>query len=484
MKPQLKDNQWFIEIKAPFEGYAPLYWEDSFPEFGNANQAGAMSEVDIINPNWLSQGPGLANLTNGDQAGVVTELIKGILDRSESDDVSFAIGASKLFKISSSAVDNNAPFPHVISGSEQGESVCKFQGKLYYFFNKASNGEIGQHDLASSFTDSWGSSNDTALEKAPHPSLEAANKMLFGNGQYVGTYDGTTLDCQDLDFKADAQVADLAYTQTRYWVAVNWPNVSGKNKNEGRIYLWDGESGSWEDSIVVGGRIGCIWAEGGTIFVIYEDITNGVCKVGYVSGNAVKAIPGSEFYGSLPQYWQKTKYKNLIAFVSSGQVKAFGAQSDLMSAKLFDLAGGGYGNVGGLACPFGVPIVASSDGATNHRLAQFSGYSLKTNWKSLMFNLCIPGAVGIIDKIEVITNNMASGARVDLSLNYNQGTKSWPTSPWQIKYDANNNQRRHTKKLNLECEDFRLEPDWSNGSAVNPAKIKKIFISGHYVQKQ
>lgn len=480
---QVKDNKWFIEIKAPFDGYAPLYWEDSYPEFGNANQAGAMSEVDIINPNWLTQGPGLATLTNGDQAGVVTELIHHILDRAESDDETYAVSTTKLFKLSSTTVDNNSPFPHTITNAVQGESVCKFQGKLYYFFNKSSGGDIGQYDMASTFDDDWGSTNDTALQNAPHPSLEAANKMIFGNGQYVGSYDGTTLDCQDLDFKADAVVVHLAYTQARYWIAVNWPNVSGNNKNEGRIYIWDGESSSWDDSILVGGRIGCIWAEAGTIFVIFEDITNGVCKVGYVSGNAIKTIPASEFYGSLPMHYQKTKYKNLTIFVSSGQIKAFGAQSDLMSAKVFDLASGGYSNIGGLATPFGTPIVASRDASSNYKLAKFNGYSVNANWKSLMFNLCIPNNIGIIDKVEVITNQMSSGARVDLSLKCNQGENTWPTSAWQIKYSATNNQRRHIKKLNMECEDFRIELDWSNGSESNPAKIKKIFVSGHYVGK-
>jgi hypothetical protein len=327
----------------------------------------------------------------------------------------------------------------------------------------------------SSFTDGWGSATDVALENSAHPSLSAADIMMFGNGRYVGTYDGTTLDVQALDFESGSEVVDLAYTRSLYWIAVNWPNVAGNNNNEGRIYLWDGTSTSWEDSITVGGRIGCIWAEAGTVFVIFEDPTNGVCKIGYVSGNSITVISGSEFYGGLPLFYQKAKYKNFTIFNSSEKIMAFGAPSNSMSAVLFPLASSGGTTGGGLSCPFNVPLTASNT-TTNYRIAQLSGYSTSASWKSLMFSVVSPGVISIIDKIEVHTNILGTGARVDLTVNKNQGASS--TTAWQITEATT----RHIKDFGDEVEDFRVELDWANGSTTNSVKIKHIFIRGHFKQ--
>ena len=47
------------------------------------------------NGEYLTQGPGLSNLTSGTQAGNVTELISFILDKATSADVGWAILASE-----------------------------------------------------------------------------------------------------------------------------------------------------------------------------------------------------------------------------------------------------------------------------------------------------------------------------------------------------------------------------------------------------
>lgn len=469
--PQSQDKNWTIKISAPFGGYAPLYWEDTYPIFGNANQAGDMAEVDLISPNFLKQGPGLATLTAGDQAGSVTTLIRMILDRATADNVSYAVGQDKIYTLSATAVTAVASLP----ANSVAESILQFQASLYTFYNDTVS---GNGDIRKGTDDDWGSTEDVKLANAPHPSLEAADKMLFGNGRYVGTYDGTLLDTQDLDFKADAVVVDLAYTQARYWIAVNWPNLSGNNRNEGRIYIWNGEDGSWEDDIFVGGRIGCIWAEAGTIFCVYRDVSNGVNKIGYVSGNRLVPITGSDFYGDLPLFYQKTKYKNHTLLLSGNKVFAFGASTESLPAKIFPFCSAGYTTGGGIACPFGTPLIASNQ-TTSYKIAKISGYSVAGNWKSLMFNVCQAGHISIIDKIEVHTNRMTAGARVDLTVRYNQGAGTLPSSAWQISTASTS---RHVKSFGNKVEDFRIELSWANGSATYPANIKEIYIKGHYLQ--
>ena len=95
-----KDNNWTIVLDRFYSGYSPMAFQSDLTEFGGGGHASSMRNVDIINGVYLTQGPGLNTLTNGTQAGVVTELIKFIMDRATSNDVSFALGTSKLFKIS------------------------------------------------------------------------------------------------------------------------------------------------------------------------------------------------------------------------------------------------------------------------------------------------------------------------------------------------------------------------------------------------
>ena len=68
--------KWQIEITAPFGGFAPAFWETTYPSYGNKNMAGDMQNVDLTNPSFITQGPGLATLTNGDQAAAVDTLIR------------------------------------------------------------------------------------------------------------------------------------------------------------------------------------------------------------------------------------------------------------------------------------------------------------------------------------------------------------------------------------------------------------------------
>src|SRR3990167_11091719 len=80
-------------------GFSPTAHLNSLTEHGNGGHASAMANVDILDPTHITQGPALANLTNGTQAGVVSELINFIMDKAVAADVTYGIGATKLFKI-------------------------------------------------------------------------------------------------------------------------------------------------------------------------------------------------------------------------------------------------------------------------------------------------------------------------------------------------------------------------------------------------
>lgn len=158
----MADNSWKIEIKAPFAGFAPAYYSNTYPSYGMKNHAGGMVDIDCTDPTKLTQGAGVANLTAGTEVGSVSTLIKHILDIPTSSDVTFGIGGNKLYKISSTAVTADANFPHTIDKdgvtSELGESVVSLGDYLYYFYNHSGTaGDIGRLTISTNtFDDDWG----------------------------------------------------------------------------------------------------------------------------------------------------------------------------------------------------------------------------------------------------------------------------------------------------------------------------------------
>jgi hypothetical protein len=482
------DNDFTITLKDFHVGFAPVAHLNPLTEIGAAGSASAMVNADVLTPGLLTQGPGLSNLTSGTQAGAITELVNFIMDKAVAADVTYGIATTKLHKISSIAITNTGIWPHAITSCTGGSSVANLRGSLYYFFNKASGGDIGKYDLASSFDDHWGSTVPTgaaAIQSAPHPVATKEDIMLFGNGRYAGVFLDSinTLSPNKLDFGTGCEVADVAFHANQWHIAVN-NGVSGTNRNTSQIYQYDGAalSSILSDETAVGvQRIGFILPQNGVIYVCYQDLTStGGYILGYVAGREVK--PLRYFTGSLPTFAQKTIYKNLITFLSSSSLWTVGAPVSLLPVQSSQLASGGYSTLGALAAPFGTPIVASTDGGSNFRLAKFSGYDTASSWRSIVISVINGRMLGKIDEIIVQTKALGASARADLKLEANQGVT--PSSAMQV---STTGKTRHVFKapdIGLAAiEDFRLFVDWSAGSAANDCAIRKVIIRGHYTER-
>ena len=483
------NNTFSITYKEFNLGAAPLAHLDTLTEVGKSGHYASAANIDIIsNPGLLTQGPGLSTLTAGTEAGAITELVNFIMDTAVAADVTYAISTTKLHKLSSTAVTNAGSFPHAITSATDGSSVALLRGNLYYFFNKASGGDIGKYDLASSFTDNWGSTVPTgaaALQNAIHPVATQQDIMAFGNGRYLGIYidSTTTLAPTKLDFGNDAVVADVLFQANQWWIAVN-SGISGTNRTIGRIYIYDGAaiSSIIADETAVGvQRIGFIYPLNGIIYVAYQDLSSsGGFKIGYISGRQLKAL--RYFTGTLPTFAQKTLYNNTITFISNGLVYSCGAVIEQLPVQISQLADAGYSTVGAIAAPFGTPMVASTQ-STSFKLAKFSGFDTACNWRSIVIPLIRGTLVGYIDAIVVTTKTLGSGARADLIVEINQGTTSSTTQ--QI---TTTGKRRHLfKSFGLPqaggVEDFRLYLNWANGSTSNDCAIRSITVMGHFKEK-
>jgi len=474
-----RDNTWTITLSGFSAGYAPLAFSNSLTERGGGGHASTMQNADILD-DFLTQGPGLATLTNGDQSGNVTELINFIMDKATADDVSWALGTTKLFKISSTAVTSGSS----VSGCADGESLLALKGNLYGFYNTASAGDIFKMPLSTEvITANWGSTTPTgaeALQNAIHPSAGKEDIMVFGNGQYVGKYivETDTLTVDALDFGEGTVVSDAIYNSGYWWIAVN-TGVSGTNRTDSQLYLWDGSTvpSTLSDETAVGvQRIGFLNVVNGIVFVAYQDLTASGFIIGYIQGKAI--TPLARYSGDLPTFTQKTLYKNTLLFLSSGLVYSAGALVPELPYQLSQIADGGYSTVGAIAAPFGTPFVSSSQGSS-YKLAKFSGYETSSNWKSIVFPVSSGRFKGFIDEIIVLTKTLGASASAALTIEADQASLTSNTMTI-----TTTGKRRHifTATGLGQIEDFRAALSWSGGNATNDCAIRRIQINGHYVE--
>lgn len=467
-------------------GFCPRYYEADYPSYGNKNQAGKMQNCDLTNAGYICQGPGLADLTAGTQAGAVTTLIKGMTDFAVTSDVAYGTGGAKLYKFSSTAVTNAGAWPHTISqdGAESGEDVALYQGNLYYSYNQTGGADIGKYNLDATFDDDWGSTvpatGAAALEAGvSHQISNSVNEavMYIANGRYVASYDGATdaFNNQALDFPTGMVISSIKWVNNRLWIAVNKTSLTGSNKNRASLFVWDGTTDQPETEITLSGTVGGLYVKNSILYVFYQDVTNtGGYKLAYVNGSQI--IDLANFTGSLPAFYQISEYKDFIIWNSSGLIYAWGSGDKELPIKMFQLADAGHSTVGGIVSPFGTPIIASYDGASAYRLAKFSGYDVSSNWKSLIFDITGTGRQSSIESIRINFEELDANAYVAWSLVNNKGDTIYNDVISNTKlggvttafYPINGKVQ----------ENFRIEFDYSAGSAAATVKLKSIRIKG------
>jgi hypothetical protein len=489
---------WQINIPE-FDGYCPAYWSEDYPILGNRGSARDIQAIDLLSPHFMTQGPGLATLTTGDQAAAVTTLIKGMIRNAVASSVTYGVGGNKLYKITPTAVTNTGGFPHTIDKgtvtAEDGEDVCFYQSNIYYSYNHSGTaGDIGQYNVTSgAFDDDYMSTVPVdaiaLIGGVPHQMIVGGDNIMYiTNGKYIASFDGTTFIDQALNLPDNFVMSSIQWANNRIYVSANRENISGTNQNESSIFIWDTYSTSWEMEVKVGGKIGALYSKNGIVRVWYQDVSyTGGYKLAYLNGYQLQDL---QFYsGTLPEYYQVDEYKNHMLFVSSGKIKAWGAQSSDSPVKFFELADGGHATVGGLAVPFGTPLIASDDGAGNTKLAKFSGYDLASYLKTIYYQIANGDQKGRVERVIIYTNPLSTGDKVDTTLRYDFGKSNVALK--QIAYDASNNTTRHIildaenePDDAVELENFSLELDFANGSVTNPVKIRGVFIGGSYIQSR
>lgn len=463
----MASNKFNFKLDSFSGGFCPAFWKSTYPSWGNKNHAGKMKNCDITTPTYMTQGKGLSSLTG------VSTLFRGILDRAISADTTYGIGGTKLYKLSSTAVASTGGFPHTITGAT-GESVEYYKGKVYYSYNTSTKGDVGQLTLANTFDDDYMSTvptNHIALQKGvPHKLLVGGNDRLYiANKNYLSSFDGTILTEQDLDLPDDAVIYDMVWTMNRIFIASNNPDLTGANEAIGSIYVWDGNTTSWEQELKVEGKISSLFVKGGIPFVFYRD-TYGISKLAYIDGTQIRDV--AVWSGSAPKYYQVTQDQGYIMWLVDDDIYIWGASDVKLDVGLSQYTVAKYATGGGLASPFGTPMVASTDN-TNYDLSKLSAYATDGYWKSLFFSI----GKSFIDKIRIINETLEGTApdkaKYDFKLDIDRAgktiTKSITTGTVQNIPIGEN-----------VSDGFRVE--FSGGVATNNYKVNNLEIEGHRIQ--
>ena len=478
----MKIPSFLIQITDFLGGFVPHYWDSDYPAYGNDNQAGKMRNVDLSSPHFIQAGPGNTKLTNGDEGGVVSTLIKRILEKAVASDITYAIGGGKLYKISSSAVANDANWPHTLAGTTPvGEDVILYDGDIYYTYNHSTAGEMGKlvtsgPTFDDDFLSTVPATGAFSLTKgAPHPLERGGDDILYiGNGRYVSSYDKSNdiATEQAIDLPLGSVVTDIKWYRKKLIITVNWPDLTGDNQVQQSIFIWNTVDSSWDDEVPQISQGKGMYKKKGVVYIFYKDITSGVSKLGYLNGFQIQEL--ASFSGSLPDFYQIATWKGFIAWVSDGLLYAWGSGERSLPARLFQFMKGEHGTIGGIAAPFGKMMVASTDGGTGYALSKESGYETDAYWYSRLFPISGTAETALIDKYSVSFEKPAnSDVKANFKLVDSQGntllTKSLEgTTKTKIK-----------EATSIDAEDARVELDFSQGTVTCSLKIKNVFVSGY-----
>lgn len=489
--------KWTVTLdQLSYGGFAPGYWRENYPRFGNVNQSGAMSAMDLTKPGYIQPGPASEVYPGG--AANVTTTIRAYELRPTSTTI-YAVGGSKFYTLGASAT-----VTHTISATSAAitsHGLANYQGNYYYTWAGADgSANIGKFNGSSTYTDTWwtGTLSATALQTLPlnadeplRPIIVGNNDvMYFANGSYVGSYDGTTAQDKALDLPTNYEIQDLRWMNDRLFIPTTYkPYKDGRSS----IYIWDGTTDSWEAEIPIEGTVGGGYVLNNNYYQFYTDY-NGTNKLAVLNGNQLADLVsfgvGSTY---TPQFYQITDWQGYIIFNNgddSNDMYAYGSSEPGEPKRLFHLAKIGTSGTNTFPSLYGTDgakqILYSIDDQLYNLDAFWGSPSYETTnsrWKSLMFDVTkdnIRG--GAIEGVRFNFEKLTSGAVLNWSLVNSQGTTIYSDSISYAKAVASSPQHTLTTAFyplnGIKTEDFRIELDYSSGSSTAPVRIKNIKLYG------
>lgn len=500
-------NEWTLRLEDFSGGLTPIYWTQTYPDRGKANQLGVMTDCDIWgNYPLLGQGPNFTAYTN---SSLVTTQIKGFSRYdSAAPTYIFGGGGSTLYAFNSAAFTlvSSADWPRLVNHpTATGESVvdCELYSQksatefLFYSYNHSTGGDVGRHTTnTSTFDDDYLSTVPTgafslsnASEREYPLEIGPDDVLYIGNTRYVSKLDGTTATEAALSLPLNFFIYDIRWMTDRLYISAVYPgNTSTIGQQFSIIFVWDGiQTRHLYDIEAIGKKITAMYPFNGVMMLWYAD-KGGYYNLGYIEGEEIRSLIRTSD-NILPLGYQIDEYEGSLIWKSNndGKLWGWGSISPEIPPVLFQF---GTHAGGGIALNNGIIISAGTTGVSYWR---GSGYATTSLSRTLMFNATKDDKISVLDKLIVYVKgangeNIATGARVDITIDYmdQDGAVQTAATPrpnsGQLSFSNYGAVGRVVfHDVNIRCQKFRLNFNWANGSTSNPVNIERVEVKGHYI---
>lgn len=207
---------------------------------------------------------------------------------------------------------------HTVASSV-GNGMYIWNGYLYYTSN-TTLGRYGPFTGVPAFNDSF----QTGLTSDEyHPLGSFSNMLLVGNNKYLATYDGAVWSVTRLTFATDWRVRDIEVLG-QYVVAGCIKGADLSVHPEGRQYLWNGTSTTFDEIVTYSGGINAMKNDNG---ILYSFVGHQADLYAYNGAKPVriKAIPNIGLDSVEVEPGAMSMWNNTLLFGLSG------GTSDLVS---------------------------------------------------------------------------------------------------------------------------------------------------------
>lgn len=473
-------------------GLCKQYWKSDYATYGNKNQANAMRNMDLRNPNNITPGPSRQRLTNGDESSVIGTLALRIMSRAFAANETYGMAGRNIIKLTPTTVTVD----HAITDftTVKGKDITEYGDELYYVFDHSTHATLGKRDSALTYDDDFMERSTGSTTGTFQLTLNVPHKLLVGGDDILYIADGNKVSSYDrssdigvataIDLPTDAVITDIEWNNKKLIITVDWPNLTGSNRTIQKIFIWNTVDSSWDDDVPQVRRSGALYTKEGITFVFYEDITSdGGGRLGYFDGATIKEL--CQFNGGLPKFYQVDEKDGFICWVSTvgseDLIFCWGSGDPGLSARVFQLMKGKYTTLGAMGLPFGSLIVASENGAGRYDISKEAGYDSDSYFYGMSYPVSLDEKNAVIRKLTIDFNQLQVGAQTVVKLRNSAGTQLFRGT---LSYGRLG---RKTKKIYLmskRAEDCRLEIDNTNGfsSTTTIVLVKKVIISGYSVK--
>lgn len=490
-------SRWSVKIRdISYGGLAPSYYAETYPSYGNVNQAGDCVAIDMTNPGYILPGPALVVYPGG--ASAITTTIRSFTNRADSASQLYGIGGAKIYQINAAA---SAVVLHTISATSASiylDDIATYGDSMFYSWRTATGlVNVGKWVGGTlSYDDDWWTNtvSATALQSIsggqyrPPLTFEVGRNdvLYFSNGRYVASYDGSTAQDKALDLPQNSEIKDIAWLGDRLYISAVYSQYGVPYSS---IYIWDGTTNSWEAEVPVAGYVGASHVSNGTFYQFYYE-RNGSNKLARLEGNSLVDLvsyPGT----TPPEHFQVTEFNGFFlwcAGVDSDDIYAWGSGSIGEPARLFHFVSTGAttGKAGGIfnAMEGTGVLVAKNDQLYYLDSLTTETYQTGSSWKSLIFDVTKDTMNGgRIDTVRFNFEKLTGGEVLSWSIENNQGVTLYQDKISYAKATASPALHTLTTALyNLNgkiTENFRICLDYSTGSSTAPVKVKSIQVYGN-----